>query len=349
MRPTVLTDLGGTRSVCSTIAAANTLSKMGLEDVVLLLSEEALSSFSELVREEVHCARADSHKVNKEALCVDFTEPGFGLSDLLISDVESYSFHLDSSPSDVLNILQEKMDFLLHLLDIDESYVSSKSHLQTNQAMMTRSAELASRLNARGIPTIEICAKGELHGSFLPGSLIILEESGRVTPSEEVRFLFDVYKSDKLDDLFVSRGVLSMDIQLIYYKYDDHLHKIVKKSFPVSETEQLIEHVLGNFVGSSHQKSFAVSQLLELIHKMDHLDVEMTLQFLERSLKFCLDDINEHRFPLVGSYWSLVQPYLQGLQQGESAGLKEKIQKGLLGLDMIQRIHERRRKVISMH
>lgn len=347
----LLIDLGPERSLCSSLFLAKVIASEKPNWVIDFYLKPENSHFLKDLDCDNLSPQYNSNLVEdkKYDFIVDFTLPGCGLSESASLDQEATHYYLTGSQMDALNCLQDKADYLGEVLGINDLVQCISSHLKGSSAVLTYSAKLAASLNLQGIPTIEFSYKNESHGSFLPGSLVVVGDDIELRRQEDLRIVFELYKNKRLDDLFTSKGVLEVDWKFVYYQFDDTKKAIKLKNYPVSNTEDFMDIFFRNFLVVTGQQAFSVEKLLELSRKMDMIDLESTIAFLRKSLRFCLDDLDECRSPLAGPYWSLVSPYLGYDTSGREPSVRRRIRQAYLGLDLIERITKRQRKVMSLH
>lgn len=287
---------------------------------------------------EFFCERADWH--------IDFTEPGKGITENASLLHKTQNLYLTQNHLGKNNLLDMKVDFVSSLTGMRGLLTSVAAGLQS--PVLTYSAEMAAALNLQGIPTIELCYKFKKPGSFLPGSLVILGESFAMIQKDELDMVFEFYKNGKIEELFMNKGVLEVDWDLLYFKSDgrDSIHS---KRYPVTPMESFLDLFFKGFLTNNESNDFSIDRLLKVSQDMDKIDFEMTVDFVRKSLNLCLEDLDHQGLPLTSSYWNLVRPYLDCSSRKAHHRLRKALNQSLIGLEMFEKIHDRHRKVVSMH
>lgn len=348
----LIVDLGEQISVCSSLFLARVFASQNKDCSVYFLARETHRHIiSDMAEDNLFPLYLGSSILKDMSFkrAIDFTQPGEGVHEIVDLPFDIENFYFSGLQLDVLNTLPDKASFIVAQFDCPDLMADIPKLVKLHNGVMTHNAELAANLNLQGIPTIEVGKNNKKYGSFLPGSLVIIGDKMRQKDHDDLKTIFEFYKNKKIEELLVSKGVFEVDWQLVYYKYDDKNRTVSRKSYPSSPAEQFMDVFFRNFLVITGQQAFSVDKLLELSAQMDYIDLEATTQFLRKSLGYCLEDLDEGRYPLVGSYWALVQPYLGYDTSKGQKGLRKRIQQAVLGLDMLERIQRRQRKVISMH
>lgn len=278
---------------------------------------------------------------------VDFTIPGEGLS--LITDQAAWihRFHLSDKEASSQNLLNLKAEFIDEHFGLDKILKNVTESLKNKTGMLTYSATTAAYLNMLGVPTIEMCFRYKTPGSFLPGSLVIKGDSFSLLHREDLDLIFKFYKENKIEDLFVNKSILQIEWDLVYFKADEKTGTVYGKNYPVTPMEAFIDLFLKNFLVIQH--TVTMDDLMKSVQKIDHIDLEMTMAFIKKTLKRCLDDVEYECFPFTESYWNFVRPYVDCTSRRSLTPLHRSLTQALMGLEMFEKIMQRQRKTLSMH
>jgi len=348
-RPYLFIDLGDNISVCSSVFAANLFAAAMQETVYFCAPANFQGKPENFPR--VHIMHPQSAElrplVESARMVIDFTEAGKGMASSVLAAVEAEKMCLTNHQLGADNVLLAKTTFISACTGIPE--ICKELQVKNVSPVLTYSPEMAAVLNMAGVPTIELCLKSKKPGSFLPGSLVISGNNFTMMQKEELNMVFEFYHLGKIEDIFVNKGVIEEDWDLMYYKLDQSKTMIVSKKYPVSPAESFMDHFFKGFLtGHQQQRTFSIDHLLSLSQKMDAIDLEMTLDFIKKTLKLCIDDIETFDESFEGSYWNLVRPYLDIRRRGNGK-VRRSLGQALIGLDLFHKIHERQRKVASMH
>ncbi|MBY0383998.1 hypothetical protein K2X05_02475 [bacterium] len=281
------------------------------------------------------------------SLVIDFTQPGKGVSKTALLFQESYNFYLQQDISFSQNSFAEKVEYLETVSGAKELLSHLPSQIQT--PVLTYSAEYAALLNLQGIPTIELCYRFKKPGSFMPGSLIVFGDTFSLLRKDDIQLIFEFYQSGRIEDVFINKAVLEVDWDLLYFKMDRSNGSIVPCKYPISDTEAFLDRFMRSFFLQPTSRSFSLDLVMESAQKLDTIDLEMTLDFLRKTLSRCQLDLDRNQYPLTQSHWNWVRPYADCYSKNKLTVLKHTLQQALLGLDLFSRIQERQKRVVSMH
>ncbi len=341
-------DVGDEVSVCSSIYAANLFANAIREDVYFCapadfnLRDENFPRINLVTPDEAGSLAPLSKMV------IDFTEPGKGLSKSALMFTRSQKMHMAKRMCSGDSVLLEKTDFISACTDVNELYKTLA--VKNVSPVLCYSPKMAARLNLAGIPTIEMCYKFKKPGTFLPSSLVISGDNFTLLNKDEVHMIFEFYEMGKVEELFQNKGVLEADWDLMYHKMDASRTTIVSKKYPVSPTESFMDHFFKGFLSPVSQRTFSIDHLLAVSQKMDTIDLEMTLDFLRKILRLCIEDVEDYESTsFEASYWNLVRPYLDCRRKGMGSKLRKSLEQAMIGLDLFSKILDRNRKVVSMH
>jgi len=341
-------DVGDDVSVCSSIYAANLFAAAIREDVYFCapdtfrLKDENLPRINLVTPDEV------SGMAPLAKMVIDFTEPGKGLSRSAMMFTRSEKMHMSKTQCSGDNTLLQKTDFITACTDVVELFKAVS--VRNVSPVLTYSPAMSAQLNLMGVPTIELCYRFKKPGTFLPGSLVISGDSFTLLNKEDVAMIFEFYEMGKIDDVFQNKSVLEADWDLMYHKMDASRATIVSKKYPVTPAESFMDHFFKGFLSPVSQRTFSIDHLLKVSEKMDTIDLEMTLDFLRKTLKLCIEDVEDvEGGAFDASYWNLVRPYVDCRRKGLGSKLRKSLEQALIGLDLLGRIVDRNRKVLSLH
>jgi hypothetical protein len=345
----VFMDLGGISSFCSSLLTASLCARAQENPCFFITTRENILRSSK--SEEVQLIDIDDieNKIDylKKSLVIDFTEPGKGVSKTVLLFQESYNFYLQQDHSFSQNSFFEKIEYV-------ETLIEQRGLLEYLQPIvespvLTYSPEFAARLNLQGIPTIELCYRFKKPGSFLPQSLVIFGDTFSLLRKDEIQLIFEFYQNGKIDDLFLNKNVLEIDWDLLYYKMDRRNNAILVKKYPISPTEAFLDLFLRSFLSQPLTQAYSIETVMEKAQKLDTIDLEMTLEFLRKTLQRCVVDIDKKRHPFTQSHWNWVRPYIDCYSKDKLTDLKKILHQALMGLDLFLRIQERQKRVVGMH
>lgn len=345
--PVIFIDLGDELSVCSTLYVAGLVSQ-SRADVEFYLDSRFMNFAQFFPKLKVTPIEVGETLSPRSSLVLDFTP--IGRSQLATRFYTPTTKYYSVDHYDVLNAyeFQTKLDFVqLHLNQKNILTSSAMSH--SLPGVLTFSAKLAANLNMQNIPTVEICSESRTPGSFLPGSLVIKADRFAVQDSEDLQMIFEFYQQNKIEELMLNRNVLEADWQLILYKFEQSNNSVVSKKFPISPTEDFFEGFLKLFMSSVASQNFSMDRLLRIASGMDYIDFDMTVDFLRKSLKLCIEDVESESFPVTGSYWNLVRNHLEYDVYHHPQKVLKALNQALIGLDLFTRIEERQRRAVGMH
>ena len=281
------------------------------------------------------------------SLVIDFTQPGKGVCKTALLFQESYNFYLQQDISFSQNSFAEKVEYLETVSGATELLRSLPPIVQT--PVLTYSADYAALLNLKGIPTIELCYRFKKPGSFIPGSLIIFGDTFSLLRKDDIQLIFEFYQTGRIEDVFVNKAVLEVDWDLLYFKMDRTKGSIAPCKYPISDTEAFLDRFMRSFFLQPTSRSFSLDLVMESAQKLDRIDLEMTLDFLRKTLNRCQLDLDRGQYPLTQSHWNWVRPYADCYSKNKFINLKHTLQQALLGLDLFGRIQERQKRVVGMH
>ncbi len=346
-RRLVVIDYSSEVSVYSTYAAAVRLVEQTDMSVVFGAPAQLVGHLP--TRERLHVFASDSSELSlaceTSELVLDYTEPGQGLSDTAMIAERVEHFHFTKMLG-TASPLQKKVDFMsMHLA----KQISVSSSVETAQIpVLTYDAAKAARLNMLGICTIELCYRMRKHGSFLPGSLVIYGDNFALITKPELDMLFDIYQQGKIENLFLNRPVLEMEWDLLYYQMDRSQKSVTTKNYPISPMETFLDVFFKCFLANEAIGAAGVDSLVMLTKRIDTIDLEETFKFIRTHLNHCLKDIEQKNYPLRGSWWNYIRPYMI-FEGSSSMELSKSLRKCIIGLEMFENIYDRQRKLLSMH
>lgn len=345
----IFMDLGDGHSVMSSFVVAHLFSMKLQRECYFIVNRKYITKTYQLPGLNFVAAEDVEGTIDclKDSFVVDFTEPGKGVVQTALLFEESYNFYLQQDVSYSQNAFNEKIEYVETISKMDD--LLSGLRISKQAPVLTYSPELASILNLRGIPTLELCYRFKKPGSFLPGSVIIFGETFGLLRKDEIQLIFEFYQNGKIEDLFLNKGVLEVDWDLLYYKLDKRNNSILTKKYPVSLTESFLDLFLRSFLMPQNTRDFSLEQLMSLSQQMDHIDIEMTLDFIRKTLQRCLLDIEKKKETLTQAHWNWVRPYVDCYSKNKRQQLKQALQQSVVGLDMYMKINERQRRVVGMH
>jgi hypothetical protein len=180
-------------------------------------------------------------------------------------------------------------------------------------------------------------------------SLIIFGDTFSLLRKDEIQLIFEFYQTGRIDDLFVNKSVLEVDWDLLYFKMDRKNQSIISCKYPVSSTEAFLDQFLRSFLAQPGTRSYSLETVMGFAQKLDTIDLEVTVEFLRKTLSRCLVDLDKKQYPLTQSHWNWIRPYADCYSKGKLADLKSSLQQAVLGLDLFSRIQERQKRVVGMH
>lgn len=348
-RQTIFMDLGSVSSFGSSLMVAHLYALASQKPCYFVTTKENLcrpTKISGIIFVDVERIEETMDYLNS-SLVVDFTEPGKGLLKTALLFQESYNFYLQQEAAHSQNSFREKVEYVETISD----FKNLLEHLPsaTSTPVLTYSSEFAVLLNLQGIPTIEMCYRFKKPGSFLPQSLIIFGDTFSLLRKDEIQLIFEFYQNGRIEDLFVNKNVLEVDWDLLYFKMDRKNQSIITCKYPVSSTEAFLDQFLRAFLAQPGTKSYSLETVMAQAQKLDAIDLEMTLDFLRKTLHRCMVDLDKKQYPLTQSHWNWVRPYADCYSKSKLADLKSSIQQAILGLDLFLRIQERQKRVVGMH
>jgi hypothetical protein len=341
-------DVGDDVSVCSSLFAANLFANAIREDVYFCAPAEFRLKDENFPRINLITPDEAGGMAPLSKMVVDFTEPGKGLSKSALMFTRSEKMHMAKFQCSGDNVLLQKTDFITACTDVGELYKTMC--VRNVSPVLTYSPAMSAMLNLSGIPTIELCYKFKKPGTFLPGSLVIAGDTFTLLNKEEVAMIFEFYEMGRVEEVFQNRAVIEADWDLMYHKMDQSRTTIVSKKYPVTPAESFMDHFFKGFLSPVTQRTFSIDHLLQISNKMDTIDLEMTLEFLRKTLRLCIEDVEDYDSGSFDApYWNLVRPYLDCRRKGLGSKLRKSLEQALIGLDLFSKILDRNRKVMSMH
>jgi hypothetical protein len=345
----VVMDFGKNPSIYSTYAAVKRLSEQSDTNITFCTHEQVAKNLPlwESVRLTSGMESETYRACENSDLVLDFTEPGFGLTETMLIAERVEHFHFSKMLGDS-SLLQKKIDFIsLHLnLKLSVQHVASPAKISP---VVTYDSSMAARMNMLGIPTIELCYRSRQHGSFLPESLVIYGDNFALIHKADLDMLFEIYQMGQMDNLFLNKPVLEMDWDLLYYQLDRSRLSMSTKKYPVTPMESFLEIFFRCFLLDVGSSDASIDRLVSITKSIDVIDIEETFKFIKNHLNNCLRDLDEENFPLKGTWWNYVRPYASADMQSSPLLLAKGVRKCIIGLEMFENIYGRQRKLLSMH
>lgn len=348
-KQTIFMDLGELPSCASSLMCAVLYAKTTQTKCYFITTEinlQRLQTLEEVVFVDIENVE-ESIDYFVSSLVVDFTQPGKGVSKTALLFQESYNFYLQQDISFSQNSFAEKVEYLETVSGVHELLTHLPQRAQS--PVLTYSADFAALLNLQGIPTIELCYRFKKPGSFIPGSLIIFGDTFSLLRKDDIQLIFEFYQTGRIEDVFVNKAVLEVDWDLLYFKMDRTKSSIIPCKYPISDTEAFLDRFMRSFFLQPTSRSFSLDLVMESAQKLDSIDLEMTLDFLRKTLNRCQLDLDRGQYPLTQSHWNWVRPYADCYSKNKLTNLKHTLKQALLGLDLFGRIQERQKRVVGMH
>lgn len=348
-KQTIFMDLGPITSYGSSVMTAVLYAEATQAPCFFVTTQENLNRPIQVKGLQFVAVEQIEQKMNylAEALVVDFTQPGKGVAKTALLFQESYNFYLQQDVSYLQSSFREKIEYVETISDAKNLL----EHLPaiTATPVLTFSPDFAALLNLQGIPTIELCYRFKKPGSFLPQSLVIFGDTFSLLRKDDIQLIFEFYQSGRIEDLFINKNVIEVDWDLLYFKMDRKNNSIITKKYPVSATEAFLDQFLRSFLSQPTTRSYSLEAVMELAQQLDSIDLEMTLDFLKKTLNRCLLDLEKRQYPLTQAHWNWIRPYADCYSKNMTASLKSSLQQALLGMDLFQRIQDRQKRVVGLH
>ncbi len=147
----------------------------------------------------------------------------------------------------------------------------------------------------------------------MPGSLIIFGDTFSLLRKDDIQLIFEFYQNGRIEDVFLNKAVLEVDWDLLYFKMDRTKGSIVPCKYPISATEAFLDRFMHAFFLQPTSRTFSLDLVMESAQKLDTIDLEMTLDFLRKTLNRCQLDLDRNQYLFANFYTDINIPFIKGL------------------------------------